>query len=70
MQSVNASACFVRVTRCCLGSILESCWEPGGPLYSFQVDFLTKQGFFFVGIFLERSREVRDRDKGDMGRPG
>ena len=39
MQSVDACACFVRVGRCCLGSILgsilESFWEPGGPLYSF-----------------------------------
>ena len=39
MQSVHAGACFVRVGRCCLGSILgsilESFWEPGGALYSF-----------------------------------
>ena len=46
MQSVHACACFVRVGRCCLGSILgsilESFWEPGGALYSFWGDFFTK----------------------------
>ena len=39
MRSVHAGACFVRIGRCCLGSILdsilESFWEPSSPLYSF-----------------------------------
>ena len=41
MQSDNACACFVRVGRCCLGSIWGSIWgyflEPSSPLYSFLV---------------------------------
>ncbi len=41
MQSDHACACFVRIGRCCLGSILgsiwESFWEPSSPLYSFLV---------------------------------
>ena len=41
MQSVHACACFVRIGRCCLGSILgsiwESFWEASSPLYSFLV---------------------------------
>ncbi len=41
MQSAHACACFVRVGRCgldsILGSILGSFWEPSSPLYSFLV---------------------------------
>ncbi len=40
--SAHAGACFVRVGRCrlgsILGSILESFWGPSSPLYSFLVD--------------------------------
>ena len=44
MQSVHACACFVRIGRCCLGSILESFWEPSSPLYSFWVARVAKKG--------------------------
>ncbi len=46
MQSDDACACFVRVGRCRLGSILgsmfESFWEPSSPLYSFLVALVAK----------------------------
>ncbi len=46
MQSVHAGACFVRVGRCCLGSILGSIlwlfWEPRAALYSFWGDFCSQ----------------------------
>ena len=46
MQSDHACACFVRVGRCrlgsILGSILESFWEPSSPLYSFLVALVAK----------------------------
>ncbi len=46
MQSDHACACFVRVGRWCLGSILgsilESFWEPRGRLCSFWGDFIAK----------------------------
>ena len=42
IRSDHACACFVRVGRCrlgsILGSILESFWGPSSPLYSFLVD--------------------------------
>ncbi len=41
MRSVHAGARFVRIDRCCLGSILGSIlewfWEPSSQLYSFLV---------------------------------
>ena len=48
MQSAHASACFVRIGRCCLGSIfgsiLESFREPSSPLYSFLVALVARTG--------------------------
>ena len=48
MQSVHASAGFVRVGRSSIGSILdsmlESFWEPSWPLYSFGVALGAKKG--------------------------
>ena len=46
--SAHASACFVRVHRCrlgsILGSILESFWEPSLLLYSFLVALVAETG--------------------------
>ena len=48
IQSDHASACFVRVGRCrlgsILGSILESFWEPSSLLYSFSVARVAETG--------------------------
>ena len=48
MQSGDACACFVRVGRSrlgsILGSILGSLWEPGSALYSFWVALVAETG--------------------------
>ncbi len=55
MQSAHAGACFVRVGRCrlgsILGSILESFWEPSSPLYSFLVALVAKAAPKEVPVF-------------------
>ena len=58
MQSDRACACFVRVGRCrlgsILGSILESFWEPSSPLYSFLVALVAKTAPKEVPVFEDR----------------
>jgi hypothetical protein len=55
MQSDRACACFVRVGRCrlgsILGSILESFWGPRSPLYSFVVALVAKTDPKEVPVF-------------------
>ena len=64
--SAHAGACFVRVGRCrlgsILGSILESFWGPSSPLYSFLVDLGCK-------LVEKKGSQQKDRKKVHQGNP-